>query len=59
MGMKVTIKGDFQGTDLVSLENYLKQLVAEASQDTIARVVYHGVVKPDIDQIREQFGKRC
>ena len=56
MAATVTIKADFRGADLTALESYLKAVIAEATQAPIGNVVYHGVVRPDVDRLREQFG---
>lgn len=56
MGVIVNVKADFQGLDLVVLENYLKALVAEATGEPVGRVLYHGIVRTNVDLLREQFG---
>lgn len=55
MGLSIKIEGNIQQLDLVALEGYLKSLIAEATGESVARVIYHGVVKSSPEELRKQL----
>jgi hypothetical protein len=55
MGLVIRVKGDFSRADVRLVEEYVKMLVTSATGEPVARAVTHGVVKTDIDALRESF----
>ena len=55
MGHIIKIKGNFSGSDMRLLEEYIKSIVTSATGEQVSRVTQQGTVKQDLDQIRDSL----
>lgn len=57
MGVVIHIDGDFSNVDFQYLKSYVESTVASATEAPISRVIEHGVVKQDQEEVRRELLK--
>lgn len=55
MGYSINITADMTPQQAYQLKGYLKELVADATGEEVQRVITHGALSRDEDEIRRQL----